>query len=128
MRLASRIAGGARAVGTVGLAVGAYVDGKSLYEQYNISQHTGDYSNTTKEAVRIGAAWTMSIAMGQQGALLGAEIGTFVGGPVGFVVGGLIGGALFGGFGYYVGSQLVEKGGQPGMRKEPNTPLVYEGP
>jgi hypothetical protein len=93
-----------RAANVVGkglTAVGALVDGYSLYTQADQSAKTGDWENTAKEATRIGTAWSMAAG----GAQLGATWGTAAG-PVGTVVGGLVGGAV----GYAVGSGAIEHG------------------
>lgn len=123
IRDAGHIAAGGRVLGYVGMAYGAYVDGKSLYDQYQISKKTGDYSNTYWEGARIGAAWGTAAVMGEDGALIGAELG-LVGGPVGVAVGGLIGGAIMGGIGYWIGSQTVTQS----VPARPSMPGANLGP
>ena len=96
------IGGGTRALGAAGMAYGAYQDGKSLYNEFQISQETGDYSNTAIEAGRITAGWS-GAALGAQ---LGARIGMlgFYGGPVVGAVTTVLGGAIGGALGYAAGS------------------------
>jgi phage tail tape-measure protein len=84
-------------------AIGAAVDGYSLYSQYQQSAKTGDYSNTYREGVRIAGGWTGAYAMGAAGAEFGASFGMAFS-PLGAVVGGLVGGIIGGGLGYFAGS------------------------
>lgn len=100
---ANQLAKGARVFGGVGMVYGAYTDGAGLVDEWQISQKTGNYSNTYNEAARVTGAWTLAWGGGVAGAKLGGAIGAF-GGPVGVVVGGLIGGAIGGGIGYASGS------------------------
>ena len=96
---------GGRYLGYAGMVYGAYTDGTSLYNEFQISRTTGNYSNTAWEGARIGTAWTAAAA----GATLGAKIGAwgFAAGPI---VGGittLLGGAIGGGIGYFAGESAV---------------------
>jgi len=105
---ANQIATGARYLGGVGMAYGAYADGTSLYGQYQISQQTGNYANTISEGTRIAGGWAGAWAVGSAGAQLGATMGTAFG-PVGIVVGGVLGGAAGGMLGYAGGSYVLPR-------------------
>jgi phage tail tape-measure protein len=105
---ANQIATGARYLGVAGMAYGAYADGTSLYNQYQISQQTGSYANTAAEATRIAGGWAGAWAAGTAGAELGAVAGTTFG-PVGTVVGGVIGGVAGGALGYVGGSYALPR-------------------
>jgi len=105
---ANQIATGARYLGIAGMAYGAYVDGSSLYNQYQISQQTGNYANTATEATRIAGGWAGAWAVGAAGAEFGAGFGT-VFGPIGTVVGGIIGGIGGGILGYAGGSYAAPR-------------------
>jgi YD repeat-containing protein len=105
---ANRIASGARYLGGAAMAYGAYADGKSLYGQYQISQQTGSYANTTAEGIRIAGGWAGAWAVGGAGAQFGAGFGTAFG-PVGTVVGGIVGGVAGGIAGYAGGSYALPR-------------------
>jgi hypothetical protein len=84
-------------------AVGAAVDGYSLYSQYQQSAQTGNYTNTYREGVRIAGGWAGAYAVGAAGAEFGAGIGLAFS-PLGAVIGGFVGGAIGGTIGYFGGS------------------------
>jgi hypothetical protein len=96
---------GSRYLGYAGMAYGAYQDGTSLYNEFQISRTTGNYSNTAWEGARIATAWTAAAA----GAEVGAEIGAwgFAAGPVVGAVTTLLGGLIGGAIGYWAGSETV---------------------
>ncbi len=102
---ANGIARAGRALGVVGMAVGAYVDGKTLVNEFNQSRATGDYTNTAKAATTIAGGWGGAAAGGWAGAQSGAALGALAG-PVGAAVGGLVGGAIGGAVGYLGGSSI----------------------
>ena len=105
---ANRIATGARYLGGAGMVYGGYADGKSLYQQYQVSQQTGSYANTISEGTRIAGGWAGAWAVGGATAQLGAGFGTAFG-PVGTVVGGVVGGAVGGMLGYAGGSYALPR-------------------
>jgi hypothetical protein len=89
-------------------AVGIATDSYSLYNQYQISAQTGNYTNTYQESIRIAGGWTGAWAVGTAGAEFGAGFG-LVFGPMGAVVGGAIGG-LAGGIAGYIGGSYASVG------------------
>jgi YD repeat-containing protein len=97
---------GGRVLGVAGMAYGAYQDGTSLYNEFQISRTTGNYSNTAWEGARIATAWTGAAA----GAKIGASIGAwgFAAGPIVGAVTTLLGGAIGGAIGYWGGSTIVD--------------------
>ena len=105
---ANRLAVGGRVLGGVGMAYGAYVDGRSLYSEYQTSAKTGNYSNTYNEGARITAGWAGALEFGAAGAEIGATWGA-LGGPVGVVAGGIVGSLIDGGLGYWAGSTIAKE-------------------
>ena len=97
---------GGRVLGVAGMLYGAYQDGSSLYNEFQISRTTGNSSNTAWEGARVATAWTGAAA----GAKLGASIGAwgFAAGPVVGAVTTLLGGAIGGALGYWGGSTIVD--------------------
>lgn len=105
---ANRIATGARYLGGAAMAYGAYADGRSLYEQYQVSKQSGSYANTYAEGARVAGGWAGAWAVGGAFAQFGAGFGTAFG-PVGTVVGGVVGGAVGGMLGYAGGSYAAPR-------------------
>jgi hypothetical protein len=91
------------------MAYGAYVDGSSLYDQYHISQKTGDYSNTVTEGERIAGGWGGAYVVGTTFAESGAAVGFVFGGPVGAAIVGVGAGAVGGTLGYLGGSYALPR-------------------
>jgi hypothetical protein len=108
VRVANNISFFGRGVGGVMMATGAYLDGRSLLTQYNLSYSSGDYSNTVNESARIGGGWGAAYFGGQALGSIGAEVGTAFG-PIGTAVGGVIGGVVGSGLGYWGGNYAVPK-------------------
>ncbi len=66
-----------KSVGGAFVVMGMGFDAYDLYQQIQISRHTGNYNNSNLEGTRIVEAWTGSVVGGE----LGAEIGALVCAP-----------------------------------------------
>jgi LysM repeat protein len=102
-------------VAGVGLTiVGVAADSYSLGTEINQSMQTGQWSNTAREATRIGGGWTGAWAGastgGSAGAGVGATVGAFffgAGAVPGAAIGGFIGSVGGGIAGYWGGSNAA---------------------
>lgn len=110
----ARLGAVASGVGKAVTVAGAAIDAYSLGTEINKSVETGEWSNTAREAVRIGGGWTGAWAGAEGGAAAGATIGGGIGTFVGFVgavpgaaIGGFVGGIVGGVAGYWGGSKAA---------------------
>lgn len=93
-----------------GLAgVGAAIDGLNLYEAYEASKKSNDFSGFFQEGARVLGGWSGAIALGKATAGVGAAIGTLAAGPVGTAVGTVVGGVAGSIAGYSAGEYLASE-------------------
>lgn len=97
----------AKPLGRAAVAVGAVLDGISLFKEVQTSRQTGNWGNTVQEGARIAGGWTGAVAGAKAAGSAGAAIGTLIAPGIGTIVGGAVGGLIGGAVGYLAGSSLA---------------------